>query len=193
MDAWIPFFQSLIWPVFLAILLFFARDWVKKTLEVIKKRIETGSEMSIGPGGLTLGSAPRLEPEISGEDALLEKVVAKDAKREPLAEVAPSQLAQALSLIHGATYDPEYSKRRGKPYYSIQVQLSASNPAILDKVSKVVYHLHPTFQNPVREKTNRDESFELRTKAWGQFNLRADVYLKGREQPLTTLYRYLNF
>ncbi len=73
----------------------------------------------------------------------------------------------------------------------IQIIVDADSEDILDKIERVVYHLHPTFPKPDREVTDRRRSFILRTEAWGEFNLSADIYFKGFDKPLT-LYRYLN-
>jgi transcription initiation factor IIF auxiliary subunit len=74
----------------------------------------------------------------------------------------------------------------------IQVELDADDEDTLHKVERVIYHLHPSFPEPNREVKDRGTHFRLRTRAWGQFNLSADVYFAGRAKPLT-LFRYINF
>jgi len=187
MEAWIPLLQSLVWPLFIAIVLIWARQWFRETLEVIKERIREGSELRVGREGIVVGTAPKLEPE--GEAELSARVEAKIDEEEPIEDESLLELKQSIYLIHSAK---PYQEMQGRPYYSISVRLDADSSTILDKVSKVVYHLHPTFSNPVREITNRGNNYELSTLGWGQFNLRADVYFKGRKRPLT-LFRYLNF
>ena len=51
-------------------------------------------------------------------------------------------------------------------------------PGELDQVQKVVWRLHPTFLEPVREQTNRHESFKLTTAGWGSFKVRAEVAMR---------------
>ncbi len=48
----------------------------------------------------------------------------------------------------------------------------------LDQVESVVWHLHPTFPNPIREMSNRDEQFKLTAHGWGEFELRAAIHLR---------------
>ena len=48
----------------------------------------------------------------------------------------------------------------------------------LDQVQKVTWRLHPTFPDPVKELTNRDEQFKLTTSGWGTFKVKADVAMK---------------
>ena len=41
MEAWIPLLQSLVWPVFIGILVLAFRSWFRDLLDVVKKRIES--------------------------------------------------------------------------------------------------------------------------------------------------------
>jgi len=194
MEIWIPLLQSLIWPIFIGLLLFFFRGWFRELLDAIKNRIASGSEMSVGPSGFTLGSAPKLE-EPKGENApspqILERFVEESKEVAPQRE-STLDMSKYFQLVHSAKLNPESSKRQGRPYYTIQVRLEADSPELMQRVLKVVYHLHPTFPNPDREINDRESSFELATAGWGQFNLSADVYFDDNSQPLR-LFRYINF
>jgi hypothetical protein len=199
MEIWIPFFQSLIWPLFLGILLIFSRGWVKEMLRVIKERVEQGSEINAQlPGGISfgMGEAPKLEqPSPEQENKLLAKVEEQIATKEPLAQASIAKdLLQAIYLIHSATFfkqaGPSTDRR---DFYTIKVQLSADSQTVLDKIAKVVYYRHPSFgDKTVLEVSDKESNFEMVTRVWGQFNLRAEIYFKDGGQPLT-LYRYLNF
>ena len=195
MELWIPLLQTLIWPIFFAILLFIKRDWFREFLDVIKRRVESGSEFSLGPKGLKLGTTPKLEEQVTmtskPPEDLISDFAEETKKRPPVSETA-LELANQIQLVHSASYNPEWSLREGRPYYTIEVWLEANDPKLLDNVSKVVYYLHPTFPYPVREIFKRDNNFKLTTYAWGQFQLSADVYFGEGEQPLK-LFRYLNF
>jgi hypothetical protein len=195
MKDWIPFLQSLVWPIFILIFLFVARSRVREILAVIRQRIEAGSEMAIGPSGFTLGSAPKLKtPIVEIEQELLQSLDIE--VREPVdgqQQFSP-ELAQFIYLIHGASYYREAgptSDRRD--FYTVMVQLSADSLALLDKVQKVVYYRHPGFkEKTILEVADRESNFQMITRVWGQFNLKADVFFEGISKPLT-LYRYLNF
>ena len=194
MEIWIPFLQSLVWPVFIGLLLFFFRGWFRELLDAIRKRVETGSEMSVGPGGFTLGSAPKLEEpkaENNPTPQLVERFVEESRKTAPQRE-ATLDMSKYFQLVHSAKLNPGSIDRQGRPFYTIQVRLEADSPDLMQRVLKVVYHLHPTFPNPDREVSDRNSSFELLTAGWGQFNLSADVYFDDNSQPLR-LFRYINF
>lgn len=52
----------------------------------------------------------------------------------------------------------------------------------LNSVDHVVYILHPTFHNPVREISDRGTNFRLETSSWGTFTIHAKAVLRdGRE------------
>ena len=165
-------------------------------MEVVKKRVESGSEMSVGPSGFTLGPVPRLEEQESSEDSKSpEEVIAdytEETKKRPPSGKAALELAKYFRLVHSASYNTELTQRAGRPYYTIKVWLDTDSSALLDRISKVVYHLHPTFPNPDREISTRSNNFELKTNGWGQFNLTANVYFKEGEQSLR-LSRYIDF
>jgi transcription initiation factor IIF auxiliary subunit len=57
--------------------------------------------------------------------------------------------------------------------------------AELDQIDHVMYILHPTFHNPVREIPDRSSNFRLEASSWGTFTIRAKAIFKdGTEQPL---------
>lgn len=52
----------------------------------------------------------------------------------------------------------------------------------LDEVEKVVYHLHPTFSQPVVEVSDRDTSFRFETSGWGTFVIKVQVIKKDGDE-----------
>ncbi|MFJ2271667.1 protein kinase [Streptomyces sp. NPDC087849] len=121
----------------------------------------------------------------------------RDASRlTPQAIMAPpsSMSAKAAPRIHVAhVARRDRSLDRGNyRYHRIRVFLEGDDDGDLDRVTKVVYHLHPTFPEPDRVVTDRTTEFELRMSAWGEFTMTADVHVEGRQEPLR-LERYLNF
>ena len=56
--------------------------------------------------------------------------------------------------------------------------------AELDQVDSVVYQLHSTFRNPVREVSDRQSNFRLDSSGWGQFMIYITLrYRDGRDEP----------
>lgn len=193
MTEWIPLLQSLVWPVFLAIFLFVIRRQVTTTLTIISKRIEGGDPFQAGPGGFSLGQSER---KLTRLEEVGEKERAAPGSRSLAVEESPAggdlpgHYEKVTYLVHSVSaphIDTDGVERR-----DITAIVDADSEDILNQIERVVYHLHPTFANPDREVKDRQRRFALTTRAWGEFNLSADVYFKGYKQPLT-LFRYLNF
>jgi hypothetical protein len=176
---WIPLLQSLVWPAFVGFLLFVCRRQVAKVSSIILDRIEGGATVKIG--SVSLGATA------------VRKLTRLDESPKAVDETAdnfPSLYKQTVYLVHhvgGVRVDSDGHERR-----DIQIVLDGDSQDILDEVEHVIYHLHPSFPNPDRKITDRQSSFKLIARAWGEFNLNADIYFKGYEKPLN-LSRYLNF
>jgi hypothetical protein len=195
MEEWIPLLQSLIWPLFIGLLILAFRGWFRELLEAIKKRVESGSEVSVGPGGFSLGQAPKLdqpaEESVSAPE-VFERYAMESSKISPEQKESALEISKLFRILHAAAYNPEVSQQQGRPFYTIRAWLESDSPELLERVSKVVYHLHPTFPDPERETSDQASNFEMTTYGWGQFNLSADVHFKDGSEPLK-LFRYINF
>lgn len=195
MKDWIPFFQTLVWPVFLALFLILCRDWVAEILSVIKAKIEGSSDLRIGPAGLQISEAPKLKSstKLVEEELLLSKTKNVETVNKCDTLNSIKDIENSFYLIHSAeflkTAGPSYDRRN---VYLITVQISSDNETLLDKIEKVVYIKHHSFKNPKEVIYDRENSFEFVERLWGQFNLKAEVYFKNKSEPLV-LYRYLNF
>lgn len=194
--------ETLVWPAFILLVLLLGRHSLLKILEAIRTRIEAGDPFEAGTSGVKLGpSANRPAP---AERDVRSPAVAAEAEPSPSGEIVGAteegEPAEAraerpenpgIYLVHKARRDK--SLDRGEyEYYRLRVFVEVEEEELLERVSHVIYHLHPTFRSPDRAKRDPDTQFELRTSVWGQFLLTADVYFKGEDQPLT-LDRYLNF
>lgn len=67
---------------------------------------------------------------------------------------------------------------QGNNYWSWSVWIEA-DPAELDRVEEVTWHLHHTFPQPVVHVTDRASRFALKTAGWGMFQLNAELRLAG--------------
>ncbi|MCX4736773.1 pYEATS domain-containing protein [Streptomyces sp. NBC_01363] len=120
----------------------------------------------------------------------------RDAGRPtPPTTVAPphavsAKAAPRIHVAHAARRDRSLDRGNYR-YHRIRVFLEGDDDGDLDRVTKVVYHLHPTFPEPDRLVTDRTTEFELSMSAWGEFTLTADVHVEGRQAPLR-LEQYLN-
>ncbi|WP_164503544.1 pYEATS domain-containing protein [Pleionea sediminis] len=193
MKEWIPLMQSLIWPIFITVVIYKFRSRFDEILEAVKVRIEKGSPFNVGPGGINLGSAPQLPDDPEPEEMIDDGVEVSAApelieKEQKIEQSIDNNPIEKLQLVHTSRF---LKVKNGRDYYRIVVSLDPYNTKALSQVEKVVYFLHKTFRNPVREVTDSKSNFELRTAAWGEFTIRAEVYVKGSHEPLR-LSRYLD-
>lgn len=190
MKEWIPFLQSLVWPVFIGILICIYKTRFEEILKSIKERIDAGSSVDISSSGISIGQLPdNPKPEEMIDDEETQVVTPELMEKEKALERKLSNNSiEKLQLVHSTRF---LKVKNGRDYYRIMVSLDPYNTEALSKVDKVVYFLHKTFRNPVREIKDRYSNFELRTAAWGEFTIRAEVYLNGQSEPLR-LSRYLD-
>lgn len=196
MSEWIPLLQSLVWPVFIAVFLFLTRGHIIAILRSVSTRIEQGDPFEAGPSGISFGKSEQKLTRL-GETAEGRSEAGQPAMRggspESVGESGkgvPAHYQEITYLVHSVSaprVDTDGVERRG-----MSIIIDADSEDILDKIERVVYHLHPTFPNPDRETTDRKRRFILNVTAWGEFNLSAEVYFKGYQRPLI-LFRYLNF
>lgn len=192
MKELVPLMQSLVWPIFLGILIYFFKDWFRELLQTIKNRIEEGGEFNVGPTGFGMGAAPRLPDEPIAEDMIDDGDEEKSApellaQEQKIEEEEKREPSKTLQLVHRTSF---LKIKGNRNYYRIIVSLDTWDPGVLAKVERVVYYLHRTFKNPVREVSDSSNNFTLMTAAWGEFTIRADVFLKGQKEPLR-LSRYI--
>ena len=177
---WVPLLQSLVWPVFLALFLIFTRTRIAGILTAMQERIEKGAAFKAGPSGIELG------PSDAEKLASVPPETGRDEEEDP---VPRTNEGDVFYVVHWA--EKSHTDRDKRDWYSVAINLDSDDDASMNKVQRVVYHLHPTFPQPDVEVTNRQTQFEHRTLAWGQFMLTADVYLRGQDEPVR-LYRYIN-
>jgi transcription initiation factor IIF auxiliary subunit len=77
-------------------------------------------------------------------------------------------------------------KYTGDDWWEWEAFLDDEGIGELAQVEYVKYVLNPTFADPVRQISDPIGGFALKTGGWGEFVLKAFVYMRGkREQKLT--------
>jgi hypothetical protein len=151
---------ALVWVIFALLVLALFYKQFKRLLEALVRRIEGGDEVKISTW-ITLGhsAGPLKIPPPQG-------TVTDDH----------------LSLIHRSwrvtNRDQEFG---GQQMYQIHVILYGEKPA-LERVDYVLYKLDPSYPNPTRASSDRQNMFELKELANGYSLLRAEIKIKGQEQ-----------
>ena len=90
--------------------------------------------------------------------------------------------AKEIFVKNTSTPDP---KQPGSYYWEIFLMPKDA----LSQVDSVTYTLHETFPDPVRPVTDRESGFKLRSKGWGEFQVKVEIYLENREK--LTKYHWL--
>ena len=139
-------------------------------------------------------SYPKLSDDPSNEELIDDEeqdtVVRPELEKRSAAIIRKYETdpIETIQLVHQTSFA---KVKRNRNYYSIVVSLDGVAPEALANVDRVVYFLHKTFKNPVREVRDATNNFRLKTAAWGEFTIRAAVYLKNNKNPVC-LSRYLN-
>ncbi len=166
-EQFITFIDKIVWPLFFVVIYLLNLKSFNRIFDALVTRIESGAEVQISSfrvGPITVSLPSPQENEEVNENH--------------------------LALLHSSWRYSKKDNEFGKKMYVIQVILQA-NKDVLAKVEFVRYSLHPSYPNKLQIKMNQENNFELKELAWGEFNLKADVKIKGQEE-FIKLTRYIN-
>ena len=166
----VPLLQALVWPLAIGALLYWNRETFQRVAAALARRIEEGAPLKAG--AVEIGAAPSLP------------TVPKESDPRQIDE-----LPHDVYMVHTARRDRTLDSGDYE-YYRLRIFLEADEPERLDDVAAVTYRLHPTFRDPVRTVADRKSNFEVRTAAWGEFNMTAEITFKGGEKVVVE--RYIN-
>ena len=83
-------------------------------------------------------------------------------------------------------YEIEQSHKKDpkkESYWNWSIWIKAPKEE-MQKIDKVVYILHPTFTNRVRETKSIKTKFKLKSSGWGEFTIYIQIYFKEGQDPL---------
>ena len=166
----VPLLQTLVWPVSIGLLLWWNKEAFVRVVAALAKRIEEGAPLKAG--AVEIGAAPSLPPVPRANDPRQVDALPHD-----------------IYMVHSARRDRTMDTEENE-YYRLRMFLESDEPQSLDEVASVTYRLHPTFKDPVRSVSDRKSNFELRTAAWGEFNMTAEITYKGGKKLVVE--RYIN-
>lgn len=194
MKDWVPLFQTLVWPLFVAFLILKFAPQVRTFLTTFNQKLMDARSVDITKDGVKLSDFQAKE-KIDDKSSNVASPQLEEDIRRSLEETFLSKGSVAgeseYYLRHSAKRDPALDKG-GMQYFRLKFWLDADDSKTLADVDKVVYVLHPTFKNPVREIKDQQSSFAMNTYAWGEFNLKALVYFKNG-RPQMELKRFIDF
>lgn len=167
MEQLVKLIEILIWPVTVLVIYLLNHKEINAVIKSLMERIRMGAEINIK--GVVIGTVPTHLPSMQDKSKLTKEYFA---------------------LIHSSWRYPKKDLEFKRRMYGIQVILQAQ-PEVLDEVEYVTYHLHESYPNPLQTKQDRKRNFELKELAWGEYLLKADIKVKGMDEPFH-LDRYIN-
>jgi len=188
MSDWISLIKELIWPLFIGVIILWNRQLFKELLNAIRERVKDGSEFNIGPSGVSVGQAPVLPDTVSQDDIIDDGYLPDNNSLDLPTNTESKSIESQYSLSHHTSF---WKIKNGRPYYRIFITTHAETKSAKSKIEKVVYHLHPTFKNPTRVVSTSENDFLLKTNGWGEFVIKAEVYLSNSSTPIK-LSRYID-
>jgi hypothetical protein len=194
---WVPLFQSLVWPIFIGIMVWKFKPQVETFLTTLNDKLKTAKTIDLGKDGIKISSIVSDDKKTISDDSNISEEMEGKLRAElgglgegrHLLASSPEQ-ASHIYLRHSAKRDSSLDKN-GLAYYRLNFWLDADEKQLLSQVERVIYVLHPTFRNPLREVRSRENDFGMTTIAWGEFNLKAKVYRSDGKT--VTLERYIDF
>ena len=165
----IELLPKLVWPVLALIFFIVYRKQIRRVAEAVIGRVERGDEVTIATW-ITLGkSTGKLKDPSTGD------LITDDH----------------LALIH-RSWRAEHRDKDfgGQPMHQIHIILFGQKAA-LDRVEYVIYHLDPSYPNPVQPSGSRENNFELKELANGYSLVRAEVKIRGQSE-LVYLSRFID-
>jgi hypothetical protein len=136
-----------------------------------------------------------LGPDRDSLDALLRSVAERLGPRNPVVTLpTPKDFerlnADHLALVHSSWRRRDKDEEFGARMYQIHVIL-LGQPAALNRVEHVTYHLDPAYPMSTYSRNNRRENFGFYELANGYSMIRATVKVRGQSE-LVELSRFIN-
>lgn len=151
---------GLAWPLIVGYLIFVHRRAVKKLLDAAIVRVQRGDEVKVGL--ITIGQSVGQLKLPTPADYLTDDHVA---------------------LIHRSWRVPRRDGEFGHEMHQIHV-IVFGTPDALKRIDYVIYRLDNSHPNPVRSGGPLVTNFELKELANGYSLIRAEVYVRGQQEPV---------
>jgi len=159
--------QATIWPAFALALVVFFRRPLLSLFSAVENRVNSGAKVTTA--WISFDAPPSNLKSPAGDAPVTEN---------------------HLVIVHSSWRYPKKDAEYNRTMYAFHVIIQATDD-VLDRIESVRYSLHPSYPNPIRVVTDRASRFKLKDLAWGETNVRAEVLVKGQQQPIK-LNRYIN-
>ncbi len=183
LGPYVPLFQTVVWPVFLGVLLWCFRRQFGLCVEAIQKRIETGSSLKAGPVeiGEDLRDLDYASPQAKLPASQQPEMSDWDDERKGI-----YKSNSGIFLTHILTP----SKRPGQKY-DIFIYLIRHKTTDFSDVQKTEFFLGHMWGSKVFTEEPKNGKIGVSTSAYGPFLCTCRVHLKKGE--VINLHRYIDF
>lgn len=194
MIPWIPFFQSLIWPIFIAAIVIYFRSTCCEVLAAIAERIKKGAGFKAGPSGIELSGIGK---EVEGlaeviPSSLKAEVAPTDWRRSRIEEYERTGGYMLVHVCQPSTTTPNWYEIY---LFLVQHQKGTSVPPRRDlqEILKVEFFFGDSWGNRTFPVENVGSMIGIRTRAWGTFLACCRIYFRDESRPPIVLFRYVDF
>ncbi len=151
---------GLAWPLIVGYLLFSYREAITNLIDIAIARVQRGDEVKVGL--ITIGQSVGELKLPTPTDYLTDDHVA---------------------LIHRSWRVPKRDAEFRQKMHQIHV-IVFGTPEALKRIDYVIYRLDIAYPNPVRPSGPLETNFELKELANGCSLIRAEVYVRGQQEPV---------
>ena len=181
---YIPLFQSLVWPVFIALLLLVFRRQAGAIVRAIRQRIERGSSVKAGPFeiGEDLKQLEYAQPTQKRASAAMDTIT-QDWDQE---RITIYEKHRGLFLTHVIA-----QSIRPKQKYDIYIYLIKHKTTDLSDVEFAEFFFGHMWGSKVFKEYHKKGVIGISTSAYGPFLCTCRVHMK--DETVTFLSRYIDF
>ena len=179
---YIPLLQTLVWPVFLGVLVWCFRHKLEACVEAIRKRIETGSSLKAGP------------VEIGEDLRHLDYALPKDPPSSPLPEAAGwIDERNGIYRCNAGFFLTHILVASEKPghKYDIFIYVIRHKTTDISDVQKAEFFFGHMWGNEVFVERPKDGKVGISTSAYAPFLCTCHLHLNNGE--IIRLHRYIDF
>lgn len=212
MSPWIPLFQTLVqtfvallqtmvWPAFIGLLLYYFYGAAKDILHSIAERIRKGSSIKAGPGGVEIGPIPDdlkvlptapHPPTLPAHASIAKAETPADWRLDRAKEYAR---VDGYMLVH--VYRPSTDPLQTFDIFLFLVKHkkgSAGPPRRnLDEIANAEFYFGESWGNETFPVSNNGGVIGIRTSAFGTFLACCRVSFKDPNRKPIVLFRYVDF
>jgi hypothetical protein len=191
MAEWVPLLQTLVWPIFIGVLIFWFRNNLSTVVQAITERIKSGASVKAGP--IELGTiAKEMEKLPDAPQSAIKAAEPTDWRQE---RAEKYRKVDGYMLVHVYRPSTMPSQKYDIFVFIVRHQKGAEGPPRrhFTEIAKAEFFFGDSWGNKVFEVENSGDIIGVQTHAWGTFLACCRVTFKDVTRDPIILYRYVDF